>query len=392
MTRKFFIALIILALFTSSAFAQSIAEFQNGGTNQYKKIRLFSDVYQNSDMNSIRVKDKKGKNIPYFINSGMLEKEMEKADYPLSLINSYQKDENFYFDYKLSQEYDSDIISTGLSFTTKSNNFAKQVSVYGSYDNRNWEFMTGDVIYKIDNNSMLDINFSSEEKYTHIRLELQNNLEKISFETAKLVYNQTKFLESRFINLISPKFEVENVEAEKETYIKISGVSKLRIKNIDIISDSTFKRAVRAGNVSDEIYNLNFGGQIYSDRTIEMNGYIENEDTLTVKIQNKDDEPIDVKMISLGYYVDEVIFEASGDVLLEFGGDLAKPEYDIEKYKDEILKQNIDDLKFVSMSMGEAAPEPEPEKDYTLLFNITIVAVALILAVVFVLKLRKPKE
>jgi len=384
------ITLITLALLTAAATAFShTADYENAGTNQYKKIRLFSDVYQNSDLSSIRLRDANGKNIPYFINSNSSVKSAENAEYPLSLIDSYVKDDLFYFDYKLAEDYKGDVIATGISFESSNNNFAKQVTVYGGYDNRNWEFVTGNMIYKIDGNSALNINFTEENKYTHYRLELQNNLEKISFSTAKLIYNKTMFSELYFTNMISPKFEVEEISDKKETHIKVSGISKLRLKSIDVISDSIFQRTATVGNISKEIYNLNFEGQKYMDRGLDLNGYTENEELLTVVIQNGDDEPIEVKTVSVNYYVDELIFESTENVTLEFGGDLKKPEYDIAKSKDEILKLNIDEMKFLSLNMGVELEEVVEEKDYTIWFNITIVVVAVLLAVMFLLKLRK---
>ena len=390
MTKKLIPILILLISFTfASASAGGIVEFENTGKNQYKKIRLFSDIYQNSDMESLRIKDEKGKNIPYFINSGMTEKETGKANYKMSLINSYLKDDLFYFDYKLSEEFKEDIISTGLSFTTSSNNFAKSVTVYGGYDNRNWEFVTGSVIYKIDNKSMLDIKFPEECKYTHFRLELQNNAEKIAFDTAELIFNETRFLEERFVNSVNPKFEVS--AEDKKTQIKISGMTNLRLKDITVVTDSIFKRMASAGNISKEIYNLNFNGMPYNDKTLNLSGYVEKEDLLTLIIENGDDEPIEIKGILAEYYVDELIFEAVGNVTLELDYGLEKPQYDIVKYSDDILKQQIDELKFLGTSFTEA-PLPQKEQDYTQWFNITVIAVAAILAIVFLLKLKGSKD
>ena len=392
MTKKITTFFLLILLLTSVTAFSHTAEFENTGTNQYKKIRLFSDIYQNASLDSLRLKDENGKNIPYFIYSKEAAVESENASYPLSLIDSYTKDDLFYFDYKLSEEQKGDVISTGLSFTSPNNNFAKLVTIYGSHDNMNWDFVTGNMIYKIEGNSMLDINFTEETKYTHFRLELQNNLEKISFDTAKLIYNKTLFTEQYFTNLFTPQFEIVDSEKEGETHIKISGSSKLKLKSIDIISDSIFKREVRVGGISKEIYNLNFDGQKYMDRTVDLGGYIEEDEFLTAVIVDNDDEPIDIKSISVSYYVDDLVFEAKGNVTLEFGKETEKPKYDIEKSKDEIIKQKVDEMKFLSINIESEAEEPIPvEKDYTIWINITIVAVAILLAVVFLLRLRKPK-
>ena len=101
MTKKITLVTLILLIIATTAFSHT-ADFENVGTNQYKKIRLFSDVYQNSNISSIRLRDGQGKNVPYFINSNTSVKSAENVEYPLSLIDSYLKDDLFYFDYKLT--------------------------------------------------------------------------------------------------------------------------------------------------------------------------------------------------------------------------------------------------------------------------------------------------
>jgi len=109
-------------------------------------------------------------------------------------------------------------------------------------------------------------------------------------------------------------------------------------------------------------------------------------------IADGDDKPIQIDGVVVRYYADEIVFEgnAGEDYTLEFGDNSIKtaPVYDIERYKEEILKGRIDRASIGVISYAEINEAP-PEREYRFIFNILIVAVALLLGTVIIFRLRK---
>ena len=368
------------------------AQIEIGGENRYKALRLTPQIYNasNSDLSDLLIKDSKGENVPYFINRSSKTAYSNRESYQMALINSYIKDDSFYFDYKLAAEQSGDTISTSIEFATKNTNFAKEVDVYGSYDNIHWDYVQKDKLYSIDDKAKLVIEFVRPQKFTHYRLKLANNLEQISFSAVNLIYSVETSEDAYFIEMLEPAFTVKS--EDKRTEIIIDGLKNLRLCDVVIHTDSMFKRNVRTPHgTGKEIYNLTLNGTSYADTTIPLNWNISQDDTYIITIADGDDKPITITSISVRYYADDIVFEGEigSDYTLEFGRDATKtaPVYDIERYKNEILKSTID-----KATIGEihyAAEEITPERDYKLAFNIVIIAVTLLLGTVIVLKLKK---
>jgi len=361
-----------------------------GGENRYKALRLTPQIYNiaNSDLSDLRIIDGSGEYVPYFINTGYQRNYSSKEAYPLALINSYLKDDNFYFDYTLAQPRESDIMATSLEFSTGHTNFAKEIQVYGSYDNINWEFVQRDSLYAVDNKAKLAIYFAQPQKYTHYRLRLGNNLEQITFQTANLIYSIETREETYYIESLTPVFSVKS--SDRKTEIIIEGIKNLRLCDLTIDSDSMFMRMLSTpSRESKELYNLSLNGTSYSDLTIPLHWSIPRGDTYTLTIADGDDRPIKISNITVRYYADEIVFEgvADGIYILEFGGrpGAAAPVYDINRYKNEILAGAIDRVALGTLIISEEAPV----RDYRFIFNIVIIVVALLLGGVIIFKLKK---
>jgi len=368
------------------------ATIEISGENRYKALRLTPEIYNaaNSDLSDLLIKDGAGEIVPYFINSGAIQDSAIRETYEMALINSYVKDDSFYFDYVLAAERSSDTISTSIEFAARGVDFAKEVDVYGSYDNVHWDYVQRDKIYSIDGKSKLAIEFVRPQKFTHYRLRLANNLEQISFDAVNLVYSVNTSEVTFFIESIKPGFIIES--GDKWTTVSIEGLRNLRLCDVTIHSDSMFKRSTSAPNgISTEIYSLSLNGTSYANTTIPLDWQVSQEDRFVITIADGDDRPISIGGITVRYYADDVVFEgeAGGVYTLEFGRDPTKraPVYDIERYKNDVLQGVVD-----RVSPGEieyAEEETVPERDYTLVFNIVIVSVALLLGIVILLKLKK---
>ncbi|MCL2045409.1 MAG: hypothetical protein FWG88_03380 [Oscillospiraceae bacterium] len=381
----------MLCSLTIYAFAYT-ADIETSGNNRYVAVRLTPTIYNNGNENlsDILIKDRFGQNVPYFIHQGSSNTLTNTEKYTLELINSYLYEDYFYFDFKLAEELNRDIVSTSLVFTSRDTNFAKDINLYGSYDDIHWEFIQRDSLYSIDNKSKLTIDFIQAQKYTHYRLRLGNNLEQISFTTAQLVYNFDLYEDSYFLGTIEPEFSIEN--GQQETIITIEGLKNLRLCDITIVTDSMFQRSVSTSlGTRKELYHLSFNDNTYSDTTIQQNWRISRDDELVLTIYNGDDRPINISKIVVQYYAADIVFEkqAGETYTLEFGADPSKraPVYDISRYSEEILKGNLD-RGFINNIDFSEIEIPQP-RDYKAVFNIVIIVVTLLLGTAIVFRLRR---
>jgi hypothetical protein len=393
------ILLFLLFLFTPLALPlfSHDADINIEGGNNYKSVRLIPQVYNAAHRALSDLLIKNGdENIPYFINSSLGKTNETRETYFMRQINSYIKDDNFYFDFELSFARDSDVIATSIEFSTRNSGFAKPVDLFGSYDNIHWEFVQSDMLYAVESKSKLEINFSRPQKYTYYRLRLANNLEQISFYNVELVYSLRISEETFFIESFRPEFTVET--KDKTTEILIKGLKNLRLCDLQIETDSMFIRNVRtSGEKGKELYNLSVNGTTYTDTVLPLNRKVSENDVFTVIISDGDDKPINIKGIVVRYYADDLVFQGNtfqrndNDIYrLEFGADLSRaaPVYDIERYKNEILKGPIDKLELGEITYVKTE-QPREKIPYRVIFNIVIAVISVLLGVLIILKLKK---
>lgn len=390
MKKSTFSLVLALILALSPLALAHTAPIATNGMGGYAAVRLTPQVYNNAngDLSDLLIQDAKGAAVPYFIRTGSQTTNTDQAQYPLELINSYVKDDAFYFDYKLHTMPEQDIVATSIVFTTGAT-FAKEIDLLGSYDNLNWTPVQQDTLYQIDGVSKLEVTLNEPQKYTHYRLKLRNNLEQIAFTSATLQYNVERVERSYFMEPLNPAFTVK--EEGKQTLVAISGIKHLPLAQVILDTDSQFKRNVSLLGVGKQLYNLSFDGVAYQDLTVPMQRYQSGQDTITLAIDNYDDAPIAIKGITVVYYADELIFKnTGGSYTLTFSGDPAAqaPIYDIASYQSEITKGSLTTAKLGAVTLTQA-PEPPKEPDYQLWFNVVLLAITAILGAVLILRLRK---
>lgn len=194
----------------------------------------------------------------------------------------------------------------------------------------------------------------------------------------------------RFLMQISPEYALE--EREKHTLINIKGLKNLRLEEICIEADGIFsRRLLTPSGLGKEIYSLPSGEK---DTSLSFKRQRPIDDILAISIQNNDDKPIAITGITVRYYADELVFEGKANEIytLEFGADNSKraPVYDIYAYKDEILKESIDQLNIEDIKITKPAKEKTPAQyDFKLIFNVVVVLVAVLLGFVILKSLRK---
>lgn len=370
------------------------ANIENNGNKKYKAVRLTSEIYNNimENMADLALYDKDNEPIPYFINSFVESGIETKKTYEMKIINSFVKDEYFFYDYALKNPQNEDVTATSIEIQTDKEGFAKKVEISGGYDNVNWKKVQDDILYNVGGNKKLEITFDNVRKYTYYRFKISNNLEKVSFSSVALKYNKTLQKKEYFTNTISPNFTTE--ERENTTVIKIQHFKNLKLSRITLKTDSIFKRNVTFdGRVSKVLYNLDFDSTKYRDLTIPLGLHRVTADTAEILIDNKDDKPIKILGIEAKYLVDELIFGGleSSEYTLRFGNSEIKipKSYDISNYSEQILNEGYDVLSIKGIKAEPSKVPFKPQYDYKLIFNIAISVVAVVMSIIIILKLRK---
>jgi hypothetical protein len=376
------------------------AQVKNEGDKQYKGLRLTGEIYHAAQENlaDLRLFDQDGQPVPYFIHSFSPQETAVHKSHPMELIHSFTKGDSFYYDYAVDVPEDEDVLATSLTVVTNHANFAKQVELFGSYDNRHWEKIKDALLYRVEGNEKLEIPLGPPApKYTHYRFKIPNNLEKIAFTGVTLNYNDVTLSHERFTETFTPQYTIE--EQGQKTLIKLSGLRNLKLDSFTLETDSIFKRRVIFADIhAKTLYNLSFQQTHYSDLTLPLDGFRTSEDTAVLVIENNDDQPIQVKQLQVKYYVDELVFNGAGKTgfVLKFGHPeyTVPPTYDLAFYQDQILQEGYDLLPILALKILPADQATTAEqlwglKDPRFLFNSVIVAVAILLGVIIIRKLIK---
>jgi hypothetical protein len=388
-------ALLFISLYCTNAYCLDFsysAGIKNTGSKKYKAVRLTPEVYNNiqENMADLLVYDKNNETVPYFVNSFIESKAETNLSYEMKLVNSFVKDEYFYYDYTVENPQNEDVTATSIEVQTGSGGFAKNVELYGGYDNKNWEKIKDDILYKVNDSEKLQVTFGDVKKYTCYRFKISNNLENVAFSSVALKYNTVQQKKEYFIDTLAPKFTTE--DKENTTVIKVQGLKNLKLASITLKTDDMFKRkATFDSRISKMLYNLEFQNTKYRDLTIPLDEYKINSDTAEIITDNKDDKPIKVLGIETKYLADELIFDGSksGEYTLRFGSSkmVSPKSYDISNYREQILKDGYDVLSIGSIKIEN--PQTPAEPKYKLIFNITIFVVALVMGIIVFLKLKK---
>ncbi|MDD4664100.1 MAG: hypothetical protein PHD83_05480 [Caldisericia bacterium] len=400
MRKKTWISLVVVffcLLSVRAAFGEDFmnsAVIQNSGTKKYKAIRLIPAIVSaaKSDLSDLLLLNEKKEPVPYFINRYSESTSKIENTYELQLINTFVKEPDFYYDYSLKNPIQGDLQATSIDFTTTNQNFVKSIILMGSFDNLNWEMIQSGILYAVDNNNHLTLDFGRTVKYTYYRVQISDRSDKIEFQSALLRYNQELQKQVPFIERLEPTFIA--TEEGKQTIVILRGMKHLRLLDVTLETGDMFKRTCRyAGYQTKELYNLRFNNTQYKDLVLPLNGMLETNENGTIVIENLDDKPITIKKIIVRRYVDEIVFDGTNAVsfLLQFNhpGISDPPQYDIASYKESILQEGYDLLTVGEIKTTPPPPPPPEPKNYQWLFNTVILVVAALIGSILLVKIKK---
>ena len=388
----FFVSTTCLADTDTNESFQYSAPLTTEASQNYTSVRLTPEIINKSDDNlSDLLLISNEQAIPYFINSHSIAKNSSVSTYNMEMADSYVKDSFQFLDYKISDEYSSDIIATSINFKAYGQ-FVKDIDFYGSYDGITWVFIKSDSIYQVNEGSNLSIKLFPTEKYTWYRFRIHGNQEQISFDNVWLEHSLDIISRDSFVETLTPEITIE--EDSKTTVVTLSGLKNIVLSEIEIKTDSMFKRNIYVNGASHTLYNLAFENKHYRELTIPMAGYQCDSDTLELRISNGDDAPIKIDSISISYLAYDIVFQNTPEpVTLYFGNNeiSTPPQYDIIRYKEHVLAEGYGKASIGEISQLSTEDIKESNVDYTMIFNITVVAVAILLAAVLIVRIKKVK-
>jgi hypothetical protein len=373
--------------------------------SKYKSVFMDQAVYAKAreDLGDLRIVDVEGRFIPYYIVSGDIENADKDTVYAAQMVTSIQQDNDTLIDYLIKpQQLNTDIQGNVLKIDLPAQPFLKFVEVSGSYDGNQWELLGKYNLYNTEQLEQSTIKLGLVYKYSHYRLRIIDNVEKLAFPQLELIHNERESNVAQYTREFAPPYTV--VEDGRQSLLTIQNEQRLRVKKLSLVVERNFRRSFELVNSngagisivgSHELYSLNFR-DIQIKNTSIMLATPNTTQQITLRIDNDDNAPLKIEQVNVEYDIHRLVFEDSGSksYQLVYGKvDAVKPKYDIEDFRSHIEKENP-----VLTSLGEQVEranvvEPTKQKpswfQTKLAFNLVIGFVSLLLVGLLVQKLNK---
>lgn len=374
---------------------------QMTGESPYKSFFLDEEVYRNATVNlaDLRMVDVHGNTVPYYIETGYQE-ELEKVwQYESRMIKTIKKDNNTIIDFQvLPLQRNEDIQGNILQLSLPEENFLKHVKVEGGYDGNRWELIGKDYVYRMEQRVKDKVELPSVLKYTYYRITILDNAENVTFSGMNVLHSIREEWKNQFEREKPIGYEIK-VDGQN-TIILIRNPDHLRIREIKVEAEGNFQREFelyvdQAVPITEdnELYSLNFTGVNLADKTISILGRPVTAKELKLVIDNRDDSPLSIGNIVIGYTVDKLVFEDKGsaEYRLLFGNDNARqPQYDFAQFKHYVENEKQDAVRLGPIVSVEKPTPPEPVSRFNkkYLFNGVIIAVSIMLVFILARKLN----
>ncbi len=368
---------------------------------EYKSIMLDKEVYKytNNDLSDIRIVDQNNGFVPYY-----LERQYEEIGgknnsyvYYAEEILSFIKNDDLFMDFKLvSNNIEKDFIVNQLDLNINlSRNFAKDIIIYGSYDNEKWHSIKEDKIFNIsdENKSKTSLYFDGNLKYSYYRISILQNIENIQVESIVAI-NKEDIIVNRNDYTVEEKLEYKIKQEANNTIITILNPNKLKIFKIQVVTKDLFRRdyklELQNGFIFDTgIMNSDKGGNIIN---IYDNYMRKEAEELKLTIYNKDDKPINTDEIIVIYYTDKLVFKANKNhkYRMLIGNENAiTPSYDIISYKTFIENEKKEIVVFGDTIEQNIEEPVSKSNNMKLILNVVVIVTSLFLIFIIFNSIKK---
>lgn len=416
MKNNWAVALVLISFLSPAfyAFANSLDQwkyhkevrFEN--KEDVKAIFLDKEIYRHAreDLGDLRLINEKGEFIPYYIYNRFLSGTKEEyTEYIAKGILSFAKDKDYFNDFELSPVKNNvDIIGNKLRFDISSRNFFKEIRIYGSYDNKSWEAVKSDIIYRVNGVEKIEVVLGNNYKYSYYRVQSVNDVSGIAINKLILIYDYNEDIYDEYRGATDIGYNVSLNKDRKETEVNIHNIDRLKISNIRIMTKDNFNRSyvLYASNEQGErlqrigqgeIYQLDLNQFKAEKKNIPLDylkGNFQAHEYLQIVINDRDDYPIKIDNIEITYYIDKVVFRTNqgGKVYIIFGNkDAERPHYDISKNIDQI-ERVVQETTTLSGLVKRVEDEKAPEKRFEIvwLLNASVVVICGLLIILITQK------
>ncbi len=406
--------LVLLMSSTISIFADSQNQWQYSkevyfeNQEEVKAIYLDEDIYRlaKEDLSDVRLIDEKNEFIPYYIYNRFLSaSKVEYTEYKGKEVHTFMKDNNYHIDFEISAIAENmDALGNSLKLDVVKDSFYKDLHIFGSYDNKSWESIKLDAIYRVNGIEKLTVSLDDTYKYLYYRIVSKNDTSGVAINSLSLVHDVDEAIYDEYKGLKKVDHRVEVNTEGKETIINIHNEDKLKIDSVRIATDGDFNRSYvlyitnekgerlrEAGR--GEIYRLDLGQFKIENTSIQIavnrESFIASEH-LQVVIEDKDDYPISIKGIDISYYIDKMVFKSNDadKIHIIFGNaEATKPYYDINAYIEEIEKVKQESTTLAGLVVNEIEEKPQEKSfEFKWLLNISVLLISGLLFIVIIRK------
>lgn len=347
------------------------------------RITLDDEVFSGAtkDLADLRIIDGENREVPFKLVSG--KENFKNSQISVAMIN------NSFVAGKNSQVIldmgNSGSLVNNLEINTDSENFQRNVKVYGGNDMQNWsvlkdngyiyDFTDKKANYKTQNTQIL----FPDSAYRYIKIEIADDgggpIKIISVEMNNTIQEKTREYEWH------PQIKSNEIVDKKITNIIANlGVSGIPTDKINVESKNVnFNRAILVYASNDEnAVDWNYLGQGYIFRyntprftgeNMIINFPETNSRFIKIEIKNNDDVPLSISGLSSFSVYREIIFQptGSGKYSLFYGNPKADyVQYDLEKYFQYLEPNKAVQAKISNQKNNPSyVPEKEPEKPLT---------------------------
>lgn len=374
---------------------------------EVKAIYLDEEIYRfaKEDLSDLRLINEKNEFVPYYIyNKFLSTNKVERTEYVGKEILSFMKGNDYYSDYEISApKANSDVIGNKLKVEVVKESFYKEVQILGSYDNKNWESIKADTLYRVNGVEKLNILLDDTYKYLYYRIISVNDTSGVIINHVILEYDINEAIYENYKGFKKINHEVEVNKENNETILKLHNQDRLRINSIKINSKDDFKRNYTLYVANEEgerlqvvglgeVYSLNLDQFKAEDTTIQIEDTMENylsSEYIQVVIEDRDNYPINIEDIEISYYIDKMVFKSndSDKIYVLFGNDEAiEPYYDISAYIEEIEKANQENTTLSGLVEKTIEVEGKKNFDFKWLLNISVIGVSGLLIILIIRK------
>ncbi|WP_163219256.1 hypothetical protein [Bacteroides sp. 224] len=359
-TMKRFLCTFLFVTIYGSTFAQTDywrENIQIPIETGYHNIEISPEI-AGLGLETLRIIDEEGKEIPYFIRSSVPVKELKELDLYELKTNIAKDSVNIVTVYNKEKEKVS-----GFYLCMKGADVKKQISIRGSYDSKQWFTVKQASTFKNDAGAEITAISFPEGDYTFYEITVINNSGSPLNLTGvgKVKYSN---IYGKFIEINTKGFTIEEDKEQKRTLISFSSMSYpyyLSKLEIAVKNKEHYKRRVqitKKGNVLDY-----FSLSSREENTFFFNTLLIDKDT-HIEIYHQDNPPLEIESIRL-FDITRYLcayLEEGKQYHIDTQGTRYK-HYDVQDFANEI-PQLLPVVKTTHLISITQEPEPESERKF----------------------------